>query len=100
MLLTTLRNFTLAICLIIVLSIQPQLSSSSACDPAVAPKSKYNVILIASDDLRPELSCYGNKIVRTPNIDRLAPWGVRFDRAYAQYPLCNPSRTSLLTGRY
>lgn len=59
-----------------------------------------NVLFLMSDDLRPELGCYGNKQVKTPNIDALAKAGVRFERAFAQYPLCNPSRTSLLTGRY
>lgn len=44
------------------------------------------------------LSCYGHPIVRTPNIDRLARSGVRFDRSYCQYSLCSPSRTSLMTG--
>src|SRR3954449_8771859 len=59
-----------------------------------------NVVFLISDDLRPELGCYGNPHVRTPNIDALARAGVRFDRAYVQYPLCNPSRSSMLTGRY
>jgi iduronate 2-sulfatase len=64
------------------------------------PRRQYNVLFIISDDLRPELGAYGNRIIKTPNIDKLASWGVRFDAAYAQFPLCNPSRTSMLTGRY
>lgn len=71
-------------------------SMARAADEA----AKYNVLLIISDDLRTELGCYGSKLAKTPNLDALAASGVRFERAYCQYPLCNPSRTSMLTGRY
>src|SRR5687768_479486 len=75
------------------------LLSSLTATAIAADTPRLNVLLLAVDDLRPELGCYGNKLIDTPNFDRLASWGVRFERAYCQFPLCCPSRTSLLTGR-
>ena len=59
---------------------------------------QYNVLFILVDDLRLLLGCYGYPEMHTPNIDRLAQRGTLFNRAYCQYPLCHPSRTSILTG--
>lgn len=64
----------------------------------VRAEGKYNVLFMIVDDLRPMLGCYGIPEMHTPYIDSIAERGTLFNRAYCQYPLCNPSRASILTG--
>ena len=63
-----------------------------------AAATKPNVLLICVDDLKPVLGCYGDKLVKSPNIDRLAARSVQFDRAFCNQAVCSPSRNALLTG--
>ena len=63
-----------------------------------AEVQRPNVLFIAVDDLRPQIGCFGHPAMNTPNLDRLAERGVRFERAYCNVPTCGASRASLMTG--
>jgi arylsulfatase A-like enzyme len=79
----------IAAALLVILSIAPIIAQE---------KSKPNVLFIAVDDLKTVLGCYGDKIIKTPNIDRLAKMGTVFLNNYCQQAVCGPTRASLLTG--
>jgi iduronate 2-sulfatase len=66
--------------------------------PALEAATRPNVLFIAADDLRTDLACYGNAQVQTPHLDALARRGRRFEHAYVQLTVCNPSRASIMTG--
>ncbi|MBI3279706.1 MAG: sulfatase, partial [Acidobacteria bacterium] len=72
-------------------------AAAGAARPAQRPT---NILLVTADDLGPLLSCYGEKLIRTPNLDRLASSGVRFQVAYVTQASCSPSRSSIFTGLY
>jgi len=74
------------------------LSLTFSCNNTETRPPGPNILFIPVDDLRPDLGCYGNNQIITPNINRLATGGVTFTRTYCQQAVCNPSRASLLTG--
>lgn len=63
-------------------------------------EKRPNILLIVSEDHGPHLSCYGDKVIQTPNLDQIAKNGVKFNNAYVTESVCSPSRSSILTGLY
>jgi choline-sulfatase len=66
--------------------------------PSLQAATKPNILFLSIDDLRPQLGCYGDKLIKSPNIDRIAARGIVFDKAYTQQAVCSPSRTAIMTG--
>lgn len=64
------------------------------------PKKKWNIVLIGSEDISPNLGCYGDKDAITPNLDKFAAQGARFTRCFTHAPVCAPSRSGMITGMY
>lgn len=86
------RN-TLILILILFISIQELIAK-------IPKKKKPNIIVFIADDASPDFGCYGNKYVKTPNIDKLAAKGVQFNNAFVSSPQSSPSRISMMTGQY
>ena len=90
-------TYSLCALLLCFVSTESKVHSQSS-----TPKAQEirNVLFIMGDDHSADvLGCYGNKVVRTPNLDRLASQGSRFDRAFVNCPMCTPSRQSIITGK-
>ncbi|MFM8334927.1 MAG: sulfatase-like hydrolase/transferase, partial [Opitutaceae bacterium] len=82
----------------LLLSLLGALASAAIAPAGAAETTRPNVLLILVDDLKPAIGSYGDKLARTPNLDRLAARGLQFDLAYCNQAVCAPSRLNLLIG--
>jgi len=83
----------------IIISLLFAVSVSCSVPPATDPQQP-NILCLVCEDISPFLGCYGDPVALTPNLDRLAAEGIRFNRMYSVYGVCAPSRNSLITGMY
>ena len=79
-------------------TVAPIVAATAVFANVAAAAERPNILLICVDDLKPALGCYGDALAKSPNIDRLAERGVRFDHAYCNQAVCAPSRNALFTG--
>ncbi|RLD74049.1 MAG: iduronate sulfatase, partial [Bacteroidetes bacterium] len=94
------KNISYLITLMIILLMLGSCSKKGIKETKQNENNKPNVLLIYMDDLRPQLGCYGNKIIKSPHIDQFASTAVLFNEAYCNIPVCGASRASMLTGMY
>src|SRR5436190_17229679 len=74
---------------------------TGCCDHSLAGELKHpNILWIVGENIKLDLGCFGEKLVRTLNLDRLADEGVRYTRVFATSPVCAPSRSAFMTGMY
>src|SRR5687767_13129318 len=93
---TPLGQYKVNICVCMIVAVL--FMSHTQDRPGYQYQKKYNILLIMADDLNNDMACYDNSFVKTPHLNSLVKRSTRFDRAYNQYPLCSPSRVSMLTG--
>ena len=85
-------------CLCVIIAVLVMSHTSERTGYQDLQTKKYNVLFIMADDLNNDMQCYGNSFIKTPHLNNLVKRSTRFDRAYCQFPLCSPSRVSMLTG--
>jgi uncharacterized sulfatase len=77
------------------------LALTMCCFAIVAPaQTRPNILWLSTEDISPDLGCYGDGYAITPNLDRLASQGARYTNAYSNAPVCAPSRSAIITGMY
>ena len=97
------RNGLLTIITLALLFAETATQVTIGAASQVAPQSlgqRPNIVWFVVDDMSANFSCYGERLIQTPNVDRLAREGTRFSRAFVTAPVCSPSRSALITGMY
>src|SRR5262245_22005076 len=85
-------------CLLVAVTLWASATGGQVSGPGQA--ARPNVVWFVVDDMSTNFSCYGEKLIETPNVDRLAREGTRFSRAFVTAPVCSPSRSAFITGMY